>query len=162
MLKVNAGVVAGKKLEKARARIDALSKMLNAGDGARVAVGLPQDSTPYPDGTSVLMVGFWMEFGTKYSPERSFLRDSVLQYREQWIGLARKLQQKAIKESRPISDFLPVLGQQMQIDVQTKIDSGPWEPNQGDYALWKQAEGKTKPLIVSGHLRASIRYVVRT
>lgn len=43
-----------------------------------VKVGLPVGSNDYPDtGESVINVGFWHEFGTRFLPERSWMRSAI-------------------------------------------------------------------------------------
>lgn len=139
--------------------VDRLTKLLDK--PPKIAVGLPRDSTPYPDGTSVIMVGFWNEFGTENIPERPFLRTTANQKREEWLKLAKDIYTRAIKKNKNPTDFMSLLGERMENDIKAGIDSGPWEENQGWYKEWKLSKGKTKPLIVTGHLRGSIRYVVR-
>lgn len=159
-LSVKAGQVkkGDPELKKTKERIDKITNQLKA--GSQVVVGLPSDSLPYPDGTSVLMVGFWNEFGTKHISERPFLRETLRQHRNEWVVLSEKLYAQAIKSEVDPKTLLPVLGEQMQIDVQKNIDDGAWEPNASPYREQKAKEGKTKPLIVTGHLRGSIRYLV--
>lgn len=127
-----------------------------------IAVGLPKDSTPYPDGTSVVMVGFWNEFGSIDGavPARPWLRTGAHNNKDKWINLARDICKRAIAKGKDPAEFMALLGQQMQADIQASIDSGSWEPNRGQYAAYKVAKGKEKPLIFTGHMRASVRYVV--
>lgn len=142
-----------------RAKIDKLSATLRR--QPNLVVGFPRNSMPYPDGTSVIMVAFWNEFGTKFAPERAFMRTAAAQNKEEWLRLARRIYSRAVKQGKNPADFLGLLGERMQLDVQKSIDSGAWEPNKGQYAKWKEAHGKTKPLIVTGHMRGSVRYVLR-
>lgn len=155
---VQAGLIKGNP-ELVRKRLASLESKLKK--VPNIAVGLPANSMPYPDGTSVVMVAFWNEFGTENIAERSFLRTAAHVNRDKWLKLTRKIFEQAIAKDKNPADFFPLIGQVMQADVQKSIDSGAWEPNQGAYGAWKKAQGKTKPLIFSGHLRGSIRYVVR-
>lgn len=161
MLKIKAGKVKKGDLTLALTRkiMAKLSKSLKG--NPRIVVGLPSNSMPYPDGTSVVQVGFWNEFGTDKIPERPFLREALRQNKEEWLKLSRKLYKKAIKEGVPPENVLGILGAQMQLDVQKSLDSGAWEPNAPAYAKFKAKSGKTKPLIVTGHLRGSIRWAIR-
>ena len=45
-------------------------------DGMDVEIGLLDSAKPYPDGTSVIDVGMWNEFGTIHIPARSWLRST--------------------------------------------------------------------------------------
>lgn len=188
-------------LDKSNKLIKALAKRL-AGK-SQLAVGLPSDSLPYPDGTDVIVVGAIHEFGGEINnpggvaygyetredaeagrvrflkkgsgflvlgeteaftftmPERSFLRSTLNEERSKWLKLAAQLYKRAIDKNVTPESQLRLLGEQMQIDVQKKIDSGPFEPNAPAYAKAKAAKGKTKVMIVTGHLRGSIRWVFR-
>ncbi len=169
----------------------------------QLAVGLPANSQPYPDGTSVIAVGTIHEFGGEIKnpggvpygfrtereaeegkvrfmakgtgflvlgktqphtisiPERSFLRSTVNEKRGDWLKLAEAIHKRvARKKGASLEQGLRLLGEQMQIDVQKKIDTGPFAPNAPAYAKIKSAAGKTKPLIVTGHLRGSIRWAL--
>jgi len=159
VLKPKVGVKKGGDFEAVKKRVDEVQRLLEK--GAKVAVGLPRNSMPYPDGTSVIMVGFWNEFGTKFTHERAFLRTAARENRDAWLALSRDIYKRAVAKNKDPNDFLSILGQRMEADVKRSIDSGAWEPNQGAYGEWKLSKGKTKPLIVSGHLRGSIRYVIR-
>lgn len=127
----------------------------------KVAVGLPRNSLPYPDGTSVVMVGVWNEFGTKFATERPWLRTAAAKHNKAWLKLAEDIYRRSIAKDKDPQQFMPLLGQQMEADVKASIDSGAWEPNQGAYGAWKLKTGKTKPLILTGHMRGSVRYVLR-
>lgn len=158
-VELRSGTLKSGAFDKILKRIQKLTKDL---DGTpSVAVGLPSNSLPYPDGTSVVQVAIWNEFGTSKIPERPFLRESLRQNRKAWIKLARQLHQKAIKDGVPVENLMRLLGERMQSDTQKSLDSGAWEPNAPAYAAAKALKGKTKPLIVTGHLRASIRWVMR-
>lgn len=128
----------------------------------RIAVGLPKNSMLYPDGTSVIMVGFWNEFGSTDGavPSRPWLRTGAHNNREAWVAMARKIVARCLEKNVDPTNHFALLGLRMENDIKTSIDSGAWEPNQGAYGKWKEARGKTKPLIVTGHMRASVRYVI--
>lgn len=159
MLKVKAQTKGDPALRNAMIELARMTKILKR--DTDLAVGLPKNALPYPDGTSVVLVGFWNEFGTEYIPERAFLRTALAQNRRQWLALAALVYEKALKQNKDPRLLMRVVGEQMQLDVQKSIDSGAWEPNQGQYAEWKLSKGKTKPLINTGHMRGSIRYEIR-
>jgi hypothetical protein len=127
-----------------------------------ITVGLPRNSTPYPDGTSVIMVGFWNEFGTMDGriPARPWLRTGAVENRDAWIAMARRIVKRCIDQGKDPLNHFALLGLQMERDIKGSIVMGAWEPNRGAYKEWKEARGKTKPLIVTGHMRASVRYVI--
>jgi hypothetical protein len=127
-----------------------------------IAVGLPKNSTPYPDGTSVIMVGFWNEFGTQDGvvPSRPWLRTGANDNRDKWIAMARRIVKKCLQTGQNPLNHFALLGLQMEADIKNSIAAGEWEPNQGAYAAWKLSKGYTKPLMVTGHMRASVRYII--
>jgi len=160
MLKVKAGIKKGDpNLAKTLRRMARIAKKLRGAES--LAVGLPKGSQPYPDGTDVLSVGIWNEFGTETIPERAFLREGARQNQKEWLKLARALYKKALREDLDPNQLMGQLGEKMQNDIQASIDSGAWEPNAEPYKSQKAKLGKTKPLIVTGHLRGSIRWVMR-
>lgn len=118
-----------------------------------VKVGLPSQSNPYPDGTSVIMVGVTHEFGLGNVPERSFLRSTVFENRREYLKFLKKLAVKIIDGKISTEKALGLLGLKVQNDVQAKItdiDTPPLVSREGN------------PLILSGHLRRSITYIVET
>lgn len=144
-----------------RKRVDELTKMFRE-RMPMIAVGLPRDSTPYPDGTSVIMVGFWNEYGSTDGtvPSRPWLRTGAENNREKWLNMARRILKKCVQTGQnPVNSF-SILGLQMEADIKNSIAAGDWEDNQGAYAAWKVKHGYTKPLMVTGHMRASVRYVI--
>lgn len=147
-------------LEEMRKRVEDAAKLFSK--MPKITVGLPRDSTPYPDGTSVIMVGFWNEFGSMDGvvPARPWLRTGAAENKDKWIDMARRIVKKCIEQGKDPLNHFALLGLQMERDIKASIDEGQWEPNQGQYAAWKAAHGKEKPLIVTGHLRASVRYVI--
>lgn len=148
--------------EATKKKVDDLTTMFKE-KMPMLAVGLPKGSLPYPDGTSVIMVGFWNEFGSADGevPERAWLRTGAHKNRDKWVETARRIVKASVKSGKnPINAFA-LLGHQMEGDIKNSISpDGQWAPNQGSYGKWKQAHGYTKPLIVSGHMRASVRYVI--
>lgn len=160
--KVIAKVVKGSpNFEATKKRIDDLSKMF-ATRVPRIRVGLPKNSMPYPGGPSVIMVGFWNEYGTEDGgiPSRPWLRTGAHKHREEWIAMARRIVKRCVETGRDPVNAFALLGQRMEADIKDSIENGVWEPNQGWYKEWKEARGKNKPLIVTGHLMASVRYII--
>lgn len=147
--------------EATKKRIDELSVMF-ATRVPRVRVGLPKNSTPYPDGTSVIMVGFWNEYGTEDGmiPSRPWLRTGAHENRDKWIATARRIVKRCVQTGRDPVNAFALLGAQMESDIKASITDGAWAPNQGWYAEWKERRGYTKPLMVTGHMRASVRYII--
>jgi len=119
-----------------------------------VVVGLPKASNDYPDGTSVIMVGLVHEFGSpvKNIPQRSFLRSTVLEKRNDYKKMFTKLAKRIIDGSMNSKQALQTVGLQVETDVKAKITDIK-EPK------LKSREGN--PLIDTGHLRQSITHEVK-
>lgn len=141
-----------KKPTKALKKIEALNASLSK--GSSVLVGLPKNSNPYPDGTSVIMVGAVHEFGApeKNIPERSFLRSTVTGKRLKYKLLLTKLAAKVVAKKLSLKDALNILGITVQSDVQNMIVDIKEPP-------LKYRDGN--PLNYSGHLKQSITYRIK-
>ncbi len=146
----------GKKIEKA---LKELEKIGNAPN--KVLVGLPNDALPYPDGTSVIMVGTVNEFGSADGriPERSFLRSGLERNQQMFLNFWKRKFAKAILtgEIKP-AKALALLGQLAQDAIQQQIVAIKTPAN-------KQAtiseKGSSNPLIDTGHMRQSIRWQIK-
>lgn len=147
--------------EDTKKKVDELAKMMKA-RVPRVKVGLPKNTTPYPDGTSTIMVGFWNEYGSEDGtiPARPWLRNGAHENRDKWIATARRILKRCVQTGRDPVNAFALLGAQMESDIKASITDGAWAPNQGAYKDWKEARGYTKPLMVTGHMRASVRYII--
>ena len=112
-------ITGGNKVNKAIAELKKIAK-----EPSKIKVGLPKDASPYPDGTSVIMVGLIHEFGSSDGriPERSFLRSSLNESRDTLLKFWKDGAAKAVltnsKESKKV---MPKLGAMMQSAVQDKI-----------------------------------------
>ncbi len=132
----------------------------------KIAVGLPRDSLPYPDGTSVIMVGYWNEYGSEATGRgggivaRPWLRTGAHENREAWVALAGRIIKSCVQKGTDPMNAFALLGLRMENDIKLSISEGAWEPNKGAYAEAKAAQGKTKPLILTGHMRQSVRYAI--
>lgn len=67
----------GGGFDKLRTNIDDLSKL-------QAKTGWPESAT-YPDGTKVIDVAQWNEFGSKHTPPRPFVRVAVAENKQQWL-----------------------------------------------------------------------------
>lgn len=140
-----------KKPEKAIKELEKLGSLLKGPNS--VKVGLPKGSNPYPDGTSVIMVGVVQEFGSPSMgvPARSYLRSTVVERSGEYKQMMKKLATKVISGDLSTDEALDLLGIKVQGDVQMKIETISLPP-------LKHREGN--PLIDTGHLRQSITYQV--
>ena len=121
-------------------------------------MGLPAGgANAYPDGTPVISVGVWNEFGTERIPERSFLRAGIREGTQGYKALNRvnlRLLQAGKKSAR---EAMGELGLLAQGDVQAKINDVSEPPNADSTVAIK---GSSNPLVDTGHLKQSITFEV--
>ena len=145
-----------KTIVKKPLQIDKLRKRLKG--ASRVKVGLPKGSLPYPDGTSVINVGLWNEFGTVNIPERSFLRTGIQKNLPKYAKINRKNLKAVLQGSLTTEKSLNRLGAIAAGDVKENITAIRKPPNK---PATIRKKGSANPLIAeNGHLRASITYEV--
>jgi len=139
-----------------------------------VLVGLPANSDPYPDGTSVVQVATDHEFGSDMPrtytstrgntvsvsgiPERSFMRSTSKEQRGKWGDIAAKGIRDAITGNGKTKDILGALGEIAASDVKQKITSISTPPNSPQVIADK---GSSNPLIDTGHMRQAITFIVK-
>ena len=129
------------------------------GGDTDILVGVPKNAEPYPDGTSVAMVGATHEFGGGNVPERSFLRSSFDEHQKKYIKMAQKLIKKAVDKGGDIEMVAELIGTEAAADVVDNINAIQTPPNTDATILRK---GSSNPLVDTGHLKQSIRHEVRT
>lgn len=125
-------------------------------DKQRVKVGLQAGDTA-PDGTSLAEIGAFNEYGTSTIPARPFLRAAYEQYQRQLQQFKARLINLIYERKIDTGKGLAILGEKHQQQVQAKIGDGPWVENAPSTIAQK---GSSKPLIDTGRLRQSIRYLV--
>ena len=107
------------------------------------------------DGTSVIDVAEWNEFGTATIPERSFIRawfdEAEPQLRQDFAALMRTV--AAGKRTR--AEVLELMGQRMVGQVQARMSAGIPPPNK---PATVRRKGSSTPLIDTGVLRSSVTY----
>lgn len=146
----------GKKVNKAIKELEKIAKQKS-----QVLVGLPKDASPYPDGTSVIMVGLVHEFGSSDGkiPERSFLRAALDENKAELLKFWKDGAAKAVLtlEKNP-EKLLAMIGQMMQAAVQQKIVNVKTPANAISTVVNKKS---SNPLIDTGHMRQSIRWEIK-
>lgn len=139
------------KIKAIQAELDKLNKKFKKSNSVRV--GLPANSNPYPDGTSVVAVGAIHEFGADDVgiPQRSFLRTTLKEKAPEMKSFFRKITKKVVKGEMDKVDGLSLAGVKMVGFIISKISAGI--PPQ-----LKTREGT--PLRDTGHLIQSITHEV--
>ena len=127
----------------------------------KVKVGLPSEKIGgkvYGDGTSILQVGIWHEYGTKHIPMRSFIRAPFVTKREE-VNTYIATQFNAVFENGVDAEI--ALG---RVGVKgMNICKGAFrERGYGDWKALKpatiKAKGSDAPLVDTGVLRNSITW----
>lgn len=134
-----------------------IKKEIRKMDKAHVKVGLQQNGGSH-NGTTLAMIGFWNEFGTSNIPERPFIRTTADQRRQAYANIAAREADKIIQGKSTVFRSLSMLGQVAESDVKKKITSIRIPPNA---ASTIRKKGSDNPLIDTGRMRASVRYIVK-
>lgn len=138
--------------KKAIDEIERINKSMRGDDSVRV--GLPKNSLPYPDGTSVVEVGVQNEFGepSKRIPQRSFLRSTLNENKRKYLTMFSKLSKLIVDGKETKDRALRKVGLQVQTNVRQKITDIKEPP-------LKVRKGGN-PLVDTGHLRQSINFQI--
>lgn len=124
-----------------------------------VKVGFPEESTgpnKEPGGLTVATVATFNEFGTDRIPERSFIRSTVNENRAE-IKTFIQAQKKNILINDGGVKQLGLIGLKVQTMIQKKIQAFTDPPNAASTIAQK---GSSHPLIDTGQMVQSVRYVV--
>lgn len=130
-----------------------------AKDQPVVDVGLlgEKASESHGEATNV-MVGSWQEFGTKYIPERSFLRSTFNQKRPEYDAMIAKEAKSVYENKGSVMDGLNRVGLKAANDVKATI-RGNIPPPLADSTIARK--GSSLPLVDTGQLINGISWVVR-
>lgn len=136
-----------------------LVKRLFAGDKPTVAVGIfeKEGAATTGDGTTIIEVATWQEFGTEEIPERSFLRAWFDENIDKAGEALRRLMVSVVQGKRTKEQALELFGAWLQGQIQARISAGISPPN-AESTIAKK--GSSTPLIDKGQLRSSITFKV--
>lgn len=138
-----------------------LDKLRERYEDAEIAVGLPKGSegagVRYPDGTDLLNVAFWNEFGIGV-PERPFIRAGVRANLDSINELAGELVKKVNSGDISIETAAETLGIKAASDVKNYIVELSSPPNS---PATIRAKKSSNPLVDTGLLNQSITHDVR-
>ena len=116
----------------------------------------PDNEIPPP--VTIAQVGFWNEFGTKRIPRASFMRSTMDNNKEKHLKFFNDIVQAIMTGKMGVDRGLAVFGERLQADVQNTIRAISKPENAPSTKAGKYP--KTHPLIDSGQMLGSIRYVV--
>lgn len=132
------------------------------GGGIEIAVGLPKGSegsgAKYPDGTDLLDVAFWNEFGTGNIPERPFIRAGVRSNLDEINDLAGDLVKEVNDGKIDLETAGEAIGQVAASGVKNYIVELDSPPNAPETI---KAKRSSNPLVDTGLLNQSITHQVR-
>ncbi len=135
--------------------LDAYLKSVQALDGHGVKVGIQADAGTH-DGTSILDIAIFNEFGTETIPARPFIRDFA-QKNEKVLGVAMDRMATRVEQGVALDSALSQLGQFAQQGQQAHVRaSKSWAvPNT---ASTVKKKGSSVPLIDQAVLVNAIRW----
>lgn len=122
-----------------------------------VFIGFQSGEVTDDRGVDMAQIAMWNELGTSTSPSRPFLRMSVDENASDINTMCGK-QLKTITEGGTAEQCLKQVGVFGVSLVQEKIVSGSYAPNAPSTIKKK---GSDKPLIDTGRMRQSVKYVIR-
>ena len=108
--------------DKLRAALDDLAKKIQR--GGKVQAGVFEDAK-YSDGTSVVKVAQWNEFGTAKTPPRPFMRQTINDHQDEWgNALGKALQATDYNVEASLGQVGDVIASQ----IRDTIREGEFEP----------------------------------
>lgn len=106
-----------------------------------VSVGFHNTAGQYPDGTNIVQVAAWNEFGTEHSPERSFIRSAIDDNAAKLDKWRYEAIQNILENGWTAEKALEMIGFRLQILIQNKIKSNVPPPNAPSTIAQKAADG---------------------
>lgn len=125
-------------------------------DKRGVKVGIQSNAGRYQDGTTILDIAIFNEFGTERIPARPFIRGAHDKSRKEAEKTMAHLLTKST-EGASVSEVLHTLGQWYEGKVKGHATSGQFTPNAPSTIARK---GSSKPLVDEGIMTGAIRYEV--
>jgi len=126
-------------------------------DQAHIKAGLQAGDMADDGSTTLAEIGAWNEFGTRHIPERPFVRAAVDSNRDRYTRIFANEARKIMAGERSVSVSLGLIGQLVTSDIQKKITEISTPPNAPGTVARK---GSSNPLIDTGRMRQSVRYVI--
>jgi len=121
--------------------------------GVTIKIGIQADAgSNQVTGEKVVDYAYLNEFGTNKIPQRSFIRSTFDEQNKNWYKAAAD-----INITGNILADLKKIGVQATNDITKKIDTTYYPPN-SPFTIAKK--GSSKPLIDTGQMRASVKYVI--
>lgn len=132
---------------KGQEDVEKLMRTLEKCKDAYVSIGLHEDAGSYPSGESVVEVGLWNEFGTKHTPERSFIRSTVDENLSKIEAMRDKVINNMLTQGWTPEQALAFLGTYIQNLIQNKIKSNvppPYGTGRGTFSSASHMKGRNR------------------
>lgn len=139
---------------------EALRKLAEKLQGAtRVLVGVPKGAGVYEDGLTIATIAAVNNFGSAdgHIPARPFLQPAIEKGAPQYQRLAEVMIPKVLTGEMDMTMLLEQMGQLAEGHVKQEITDLDTPPNAQSTI---DRKGSSSPLIDTGALRQSIRYVI--
>lgn len=128
---------------------------------AYVTIGVHEDAGQYQDGTSVVSVALWNEFGTETIPSRPFMRSVAYGMEADINRLREKVLGEVVDGRKTAEKALEEIGFFVREQIKNKIVNGGFAPNAPSTVAAKKRDGVApNPLIDTTLLLRSIEYRV--
>ena len=142
-------------------QIKNFQKKIKGKEKAYVTIGVHPDAGTYGDGTSVVEVALWNEYGTSTIPERSFIRSAIDQNTKLIEAWRLEMIENILTKDWSVKQALEAIGFRVQTLIQNKIKSNVPPPNAPSTLAQKRRDGTgSNTLINTGLLLRSIGYKV--
>lgn len=138
------------KIKIGRSRLDEIVKAVRSLSDNKVKIGIAGEA-----GSEVVNAALYNEFGTRFIPERSFLRSTFNARQAAYIKALQKAVDVVSAGKMTSEAAMNQIGLRMVADIQKTIDDTSTPPLAESTI---EAKGSSKPLIDTGRLRASITY----
>ncbi len=124
-------------------------------DGKTVKAGILKNAGKEPNGTSLVDVAIYNEFGTSRIPSRPFLRIATDKHKTTWLNESERIVDKVLAKYNP---NFSILGNEMVENIRDVIGNKSLLAPNAPSTIRKK--GHDKPLIDKGKLKSSIAYEV--
>lgn len=118
-------------------------------------VGIFPEAGAYPDGTPVVNVAAWNEFGTDTNPERPFMRTTMEENHGKFARHAERLLRELLRRRMTVDAVLTTLGAIQATAVKKTINDWTTPPNSPRTIAIK---GRNDPLVDTRLMRDSVKF----
>ena len=122
-----------------------------------VQVGFQAGEKTYEDGTDLVDVAAYNEYGTSDTPARPFMKQSFENHEDELQKACDRVNQ-TLSNGGKAETALNQLGTFAKGLIQDEIVSGGFEPNAPSTIKKK---GSSQPLIDTGYMRQSVNFVIK-